>query len=70
MKLTKAEYRLLDLLDRVVGNTIPLDWYKPSARRTAKRMSTKGLISKRMLADGIVKATAAGRRSYRYGVRG
>jgi hypothetical protein len=69
VKLTPTEYRLLDLLDRVVGNVMRLDWCKPRAQRTAKRMSAKGLIRKRMLANGIVKATALGKRSYSYGKR-
>lgn len=63
MKLTNAEARILDHLNHIVGNSIPINWLKPSMRSVAKRMHMKGLLSKREFARGMVKATKAGQRS-------
>jgi hypothetical protein len=68
MKLTKAEYELLDGLIRIRG-TWPLDWMKPATRACAKRMRSKGLLSKRWFDQGYAAITAAGKRSHSYGPR-
>ncbi len=47
MKLTPGELKLLNVLDRVVGNAMPMDWLKPAQRALVKRMRVRGLISKR-----------------------
>jgi len=47
MKVTPAELKLLDALDRVVGNAMPMEWLKPAKRAMARRMRRKGLLSKR-----------------------
>lgn len=69
MKLTKTEYKILNRLTMVVGETLPLDWLRPSTRRAATKMRDKGLISKRAWWKGDLAATAAGRRSHAYGPR-
>lgn len=62
MKLTKAEYRLLDAL-KDVGWTWPRQYMQPSTCRVASRMRARGLISKRAWDKGYVVATALGKRS-------
>lgn len=47
MKVTPRELKMLGMLDRVVGNTIPMDWLKPAQRAMVRRMRGRGLISKR-----------------------
>lgn len=47
MKLTPAELEFLGLLDRVVGNAMPMEWLKPAKRAMARRMRRKGLLSRR-----------------------
>ena len=65
MPLTKAEFKLLDTLDRVVGNTLPMEWLKPAKRAMVKRMRVKGFISKRNMNSGWVKPTQAGIAAWR-----
>ena len=47
MRLTQGELKLLSFLDRIVGNTVPMEWLKPAQRALVKRMRVRGLISKR-----------------------
>ena len=69
MKLTKAEYRLLDALHyRGWSAQTPRDFIC-SRRDLERRMIAKGLLSKRAQANGKIAATAAGRRSHSYGPR-
>jgi hypothetical protein len=63
MKLTPAEYKLMDTLDRVVGNTLPMEWLKPAQRSMVLRMRRKGLLSKRH--PHWAKWTDLGRKSFR-----
>jgi len=65
MKLTQAELQLLSALDRVVGNTISIDWLKPQQRNMVYRMRRKGLLSKRDL--GNVTWTQAGKTAFQEG---
>lgn len=69
MRLTKAEYDLLDALNNIQGGQIFYAWLKPAKRTMAKRMRERGLLSKRAFAKGLIEATAAGRRTHGYGVR-
>jgi hypothetical protein len=61
--LTPAEFKLLDALEGVVGNEIPLCNLKPAKRAMARRMRHKGLLSKRSFANGSVRATQLGKRA-------
>lgn len=69
MKLTKAEYKIINRLTLVVGEALPIDWLLSSTRKVARQMRNKGLLSKRAWHNGTIKATAAGRRSHSYGPR-
>jgi hypothetical protein len=64
VKLTAPEYRLIDQLDRVVHNTMNIDWLNPSTLAMARRMKTKGLLRKREWNRGSIRATQAGLRSW------
>lgn len=63
MKLSPAEYKLLDVMTRVVGNALPTEWLKPSQKRVAARMRTKGLLTKRY--PYWAKATKLGLKAHR-----
>lgn len=67
MKLTKAEYRLLDALNDV--GMLEYAALKPSVRAMVQRLRNRGLISKRHFWRGTVTMTMAGRRSHSYGPR-
>jgi hypothetical protein len=69
MKLSPTEYKILNRLTLVVGETLPRDWLMPSTRRVASKMRKRGLISKRAWDNGFVTATALGKRSHSYGPR-
>lgn len=76
MKLTPAEFKILNQLTLVVGETLPVAWLHPLRRRTARLMRNRGLISKRAWTKGYVVATALGKlhhagykRSHGYGKR-
>lgn len=69
MKLSAAEYKVLDHLDRIVGGSTFREWLNPQARRVASKMRFRGLISKRAWDKGRVSATALGKRSHAYGPR-
>ncbi|MCK1322102.1 hypothetical protein IVA94_14620 [Bradyrhizobium sp. 156] len=61
MKLTPGERKLLDVLDRLVGNAMPFEWLKPAQRSLVKRMRVRGLISKRN--PGWVTLTQIGKKA-------
>lgn len=66
MKLTPAEYRLLDAQkDLKCGYALVI--LKVSTKRCANRMRLRGLISKRAWTKGYVVATALGKRSHARG---
>jgi len=65
MKLTAAEYKVLDALHCVQGGKMPLDWLR--SRKIAKQLRYKKLISSRDYDNGIVSATALGKRAHSYG---
>lgn len=67
MKLTTAELQFLGVLDRVVGNAVPMEWLKPAKRAMVKRMRQKGLLSKRD--SYYARATALGMKTLRRGDR-
>lgn len=67
MKLTPAEYKILNRLTLVVAETLPRQWLMPNRRRSARRMVNKGLISRRAWTKGYVVATALGKRSHARG---
>lgn len=69
MKLSPTEYKILNRLTLVVGETLPREWLMPSTRRIASKMRMRGLLSKRAWDRGEVVATALGKRSYSYGKR-
>jgi hypothetical protein len=68
MKLTSAEYKLLDVLDGFRGAAYR-SWFKQESQDLASSMRHKGLISKREWERGYVVATALGKRSHGYGKR-
>lgn len=63
MKLSPAEYGLLNTMSLVVGNALPMEWLKPGQRRIAARMRTKGLLHKRY--PYWAKATKLGLKAHR-----
>lgn len=63
-EITRAEYELLDTLDRAVLNTLPVEWLRVPTRAMAKRMVFKGLLSKREFRRGEVRATQFGLRHW------
>ncbi len=69
MKLTKAEYSLLDALNSVEGGRLRIADLNKRALITAAWMAGKGLLRSRDWDKGYVVATALGRRSYSYGPR-
>lgn len=60
MKLTDAEFRLLNTHDY----EIIFDDLSPPQRAMVKRMRLKGLVSKRGVRAGLVKATEKGKRAW------
>lgn len=72
MKLTKAEYRLLDSALNS-SNMMFSNGFMFTEGRVSRKLVhdaiLKGLISQRAWKKGYVVATAAGRRSHSYGPR-
>lgn len=67
MRLTAAEYRLLNVMAQTAGGKIPYRNLRHTSRPVASAMSEKGLISKSALDRGYVVATALGKRSHARG---
>lgn len=67
MKLTPAEYKLLDGLDCIDSGMCDYYALRPWAKRAARSMFEKGLLDNREYLDGRVVATALGKRSHARG---
>lgn len=63
MKLSPAEYKLLNTLTLVVDNALPMEWLAPARRAMVIRMRSRGLLSKRH--PDLAKATQFGLKAHR-----
>lgn len=63
-EISVPEFKLLDVLDRVVNNAMPKPWLKASTRAMASRMVIKGYLHKKDWRRGWVRTTEFGRRHW------